>query len=144
VVEALLLPRVAGAVFGREAALRFGVREGQPVAVWLGARRLEVLQPRVDSLLAPLSVHVGLDVLWPLHPQVDDRAQVLTLGRAPNPAAVQGRTEQVPFILTFPGMRLVPRVGAPPIALESRAARALLRGTRWQIDAATATLLIER
>lgn len=143
-VDAALDLRVEGLVFGRTAAERFGVRRGGVVTIWLGERRLEVTTVRVDSLAAPMSLRIGLDVLWPLHPQVDERAQVLTLGRAPNPAAVQGRTEQVPFVLTFPGLQLVPRVGAPPIALESRAGRAYLRGSRWQVDAATATLLVER
>lgn len=143
-VEGLLDLRSHGLVFGRAAAARFGLRPGRAVTIWLGERALEVTDARVDSLLAPLGVRVGLDVLWPLHPQVDERAQVLTLGQRPDPAGITGRVEQVPFVLTFPGLDLVPRVGAPPIALESRAGRAYLRGTRWQIDAATATLLVER
>ena len=72
------------------------------------------------------------------------RIKNVTLGRAPDLAAMAGRVEQLPFLLTFPGMQLVPRVGQPPMALESHAARVLLRGTRWQIDAATATLVVER
>lgn len=143
-LDAALDLRVEGVVLGRLAAERFELRAGRPLTLWLGERRLEVSNVRVDSLLSPLSLSIGLDALWPLHPQVDERAQVLRLGPAPNPAAISGRVEQVPFLLTFPGLQLVPRVGAAPIDLASRAGRAYLRGTRWQIDAATATLLVER
>jgi hypothetical protein len=136
-------PQARGVVLGRAAAERFAVREGR-VALQIGGRRLEGLEATVDSLATSDEVRIGLDALWALQPQVDERAGMLTLGRAPDPASIPGRVEQVPFVLTFPGMLLVPRVGAPPFALESREGRALLRGTRWQIDAATATVMIER
>ena len=142
-VGALFDPRVRGVVLGRMAAERFALRDGR-VAVQIGARRLEGLEATVDSLASPDEVRIGLDALWALHPQVDERAGMLTLGRAPDLAAIEGRVQQVPFVLTFPGMLLVPRVGAPPFTMESREGRALLRGTRWQIDAATATIAIER
>lgn len=142
-VNALFDPRVRGVVLGRMAAERFALRDGR-VAVQIGARRLEGLEAAVDSLASPDEVRIGLDALWALHPQVDERAGMLTLGRAPDLAAIEGRVQQVPFVLTFPGMLLVPRVGAPPFPMESREGRALLRGTRWQIDAATATIAIER
>lgn len=142
-VTALFDPSVHGVVLGRAAAGRFAVRAGR-VSLGIGARRLEGLEAAVDSLAAPDAVRIGLDVLWGLHPQVDERAGMLTLGRAPNVAASERRVEQVPFVLTFPGMLLVPRVGSPPYALNSREGRALVRGTRWQVDAATATLAIER
>lgn len=140
---ALFDPRARGVVLGRVAAERFLIREGR-VALQIGARRLEGLEATVDSLATPEEVRIGLDALWALHPQVDERAGMLTLGRAPNPAAISGRVEQIPFVLTFPGMLLVPRVGFAPFTLESREGRALLRGARWQVDAATATLMIER
>lgn len=140
---ALFDPRARGVVLGRAAAERLVVREGR-VTLEIGGRRLEGLEATIDSLATPDEVRVGLDALWALQPQVDERAGMLTLGRAPNPAGIAGRVEQVPFVLTFPGMLLVPRVGFPPFALESREGRALLRGTRWQIDAATATIMIER
>ncbi len=140
---ALLDPRVRGVVLGRGAAEQFTMRGGR-VTLQIGARTLEGLEATVDSLATPDVVRIGLDALWALHPQVDERAGMLTLGRAPDPAAIPGRVEQIPFVLTFPGMLLVPRVGFPPFALESREGRALLRGARWQIDAATATITIER
>lgn len=140
---ALFDPRVRGVVFGRSAAATAALRAGR-VTLRIDARVLEGVEATVDSMATPTEMRVGLDVLWGLHPQVDERASVLTLGRAPNPAAIPGRVEQVPFVLTFPGMLLVPRVGSPPFTLESRAGRALLRGSRWQIDAATATIMVER
>ncbi len=141
--RALLDPRVRGVVLGRGAAAAFAIRDGR-VSVRIGERRLDGLEAAVDSVAMPDEVRIGLDVLWGLQPQVDERAAMLTLGRAPDPGSITGRVEQIPFVLTFPGMLLVPRVGAPPFTLESRAGRALLRGARWQIDAATATLLVER
>lgn len=140
---ALFDPRARGVVLGRTAAARFLIREGR-VALQIGARRLVGLEATVDSLATPDEVRIGLDALWMLHPQVDERAGMLTLGRAPDRATIPGRVEQVPFVLLFPGMLLVPRVGSPPFALESREGRALLRGSRWHIDTATATLMIER
>jgi len=140
---ALIDPRVRGVVLGRMAAERAAVRAGR-VSLQIGERTLEGLEATVDSLATPDEVRIGLDALWALQPQVDERAGMLTLGRPPDLAAIEGRVEQVPFVLTFPGMLLVPRVGSPPFALESREGRAMLRGTRWQIDAATATITIER
>lgn len=142
-LTALFDPSVRGVVLGRAAVNQFAVRGGR-VSVGIGARRLEGLEATVDSLATPKEVRIGLDVIWGLHAQVDERAGMLTLGRVPNLAGIAGKVEQVPFVLTFPGMLLVPRVGAPPYQLNSREGRALLRGTRWQIDAATATLAIER
>lgn len=142
-VSALVDPSVRGIVLGRAAVARFTTRAGR-ASIGIGARRLDGLELTVDSLASPDEVRIGLDALWGLHPQVDERAGMLTLGRAPNLVGITGKVEQVPFVLTFPGMLLVPRVGAPPFQLNSREGRALLRGTRWQIDAATATLAIER
>ncbi|MBX3174360.1 MAG: hypothetical protein KF709_08095 [Gemmatimonadaceae bacterium] len=134
---------VEGVRVGRRAAERMRVRDGR-TSLWIGERQLDGLRVTIDSLDTPDDVRVGLDVLWPLHPQLDTRTGILTLGRAPNAAAITGRVEQIPFVLTFPGLQLVPRVGQPPVALESRAGQALLRESRWQVDAATATLIVER
>lgn len=144
---ALFDPGVSGARVGRAAANTLGLRGRAPqqlANLWIGERRVARVELTVDSLATPDEIRIGLDVLWALHPLVDERAGTLTLGRAPNASRIVGRVDQVPFVLTFPGMLLVPTPGQAPIGLETRAARALLRGTRWQVDAATATLIIER
>lgn len=142
-VTATFDPRVRGVVVGRMLADR-ALRGRRLAALRAGTRELGEREVRVDSLMSPDGVRIGLDVLWALHPQVDERRLELTLGRAPNPMAVAANATRVPFLLTFPGMLLVPTVGRPPVALESREGRELLRGARWQVDAATATLIVER
>lgn len=144
---ALFDPSVSGVRVGRAAATALGLRGRPPHSLAnmsIGERRLARVDVSVDSLATPDEIRIGLDALWSLHPLVDERAGTLTLGRRPNASRIIGQVEQVPFVLTFPGMLLVPTVGQPPIGLETRAARALLRGTRWQVDAATATLIVER
>lgn len=142
-VTATFDPRVRGVVAGRMLADR-ALRGRRVAPLRAGDRELGERELRVDSLMSPDGVRIGLDVLWALHPQVDERRLELTLGRAPNPMAMAANATRVPFLLTFPGMLLVPSVGRPPIALESREGRELLRGARWQVDAATATLIVER
>lgn len=140
-------PSVSGVRIGRHALDALGLRGRAPFSlanVSIGERRLPRIEVTVDSLATPDEIRIGFDAIWALHPLVDERTGTLTLGRRPNASRIVGRVEQVPFVLTFPGMLLVPTVGQPPIGLETRAARALLRGTRWQVDAATATLIIER
>jgi len=86
-------------------------------------------------------IRIGLDVLWSLQPIFDERAGTLTLGRS---VTATSTAQQLPWMLTFPGLLLVPEVGQPPLRIESARGRALLRGTRWQIDTRTATIRIER
>lgn len=144
---AQLDPAVTGIVLGRRAAETFGVVRGDPQArvreLWIGGLKLEGLRAAVDTLSSPSSVRVGLDVLWPLHLRVDERAGLMVLGRAPQ-ATPGVRVEQIPFVITFPGLLLVMRPGEPPRGIASHEGRAILRGTRWQIDAAQATVLVER
>jgi hypothetical protein len=130
---------VIGAVVGVGTASRMGLRRGRPLdELWLGARRLTVVPVRVDSTLGADELHVGLDLLWSLEPLFDERAGTLTLGRR-----ATGGATQIPWVLTFPGLQLVPRVGEPPVRIESAAGRALLRGRRWQIDPRQATIRID-
>ena len=146
--SAVLDLRVRGVVLGRAAADAFslrGPRGAETLAeLWVGERRLAGVEARVDAQLSPQELRVGLDVVWGLHPQVDARAGILMLGREPDVGTITGPVEQIPFVLTFPGLALVPRVGSAPVAIESRAGRALLSGARWQIDARTATVVVER
>lgn len=133
---------VTGLVAGVSAASALAARPGRDVeAVWIGTRRLAAVPLRVDSTLGVNELRIGLDVLWALEPLFDERAGTLTLGRrAPNEAG----GVQIPWLLTFPGLQLVPRVGEAPLRIESAAGRAVLRGRRWQINPRQATIHIER
>ncbi len=143
-------PTVSGLVVGRRAAADFAAGE-----LWIGDRRLTGIAMRVDSVASPGAVRVGLDVLWPLRPVIDQRAGTLTLGAGPDrPAAVAGTAAgstsvgashaTIPFVLRFPGLALVPRPGTAPVAIESRAGRELLRGARWWVDAERSVIVVER
>ncbi len=135
-------PNVVGVVMGPSSAIRFDVTRGQPLRdIWIGTRRFTKLTVRVSDTIAPDELRIGLDVLWALHPLFDERAGTLTLGRAPRADAI---AEHVPFVLTFPGLLLVPRVGEPGVRIESPAGRTMRRGTRWQIDQRNATLRVQR
>lgn len=146
--EALLDLTVVGVVLGVDAARALPLRGSRGAErleeLWVAELRFTDLAVRVEPTLRPTDIRIGLDVLWPSHPLVDSHAGTMTLGRAPEVASLRGRVEQIPFVLAFPGMLVVPRVGSAPLRLESAPARALLRGTRWQIDAAQATLVVER
>lgn len=135
-------PNVVGVVMGRSAALRVNAKRGEPLRdLWIGSRRFHRLAVHIDDSLAPDDFRIGLDVLWALHPLFNEREGSLTLGRAPHDDA---SAEHIPWVLTFPGMLLVPRVGEPGVRIESRAGRALLWDMIWQIDARNATLRLTR
>jgi hypothetical protein len=139
---AIIDPNRIGVAMGLLAASRFEVRAGEPLReLWVGDRRLLRLSVSVDSSLAPDELRLGLDVIWSHEPLFDERAGTLTLGRRA-PAGAQGA--QIPWLLTFPGLQLVPEVGAPPLRIESAAGRALLQGTRWQVDPRQATIRVAR
>lgn len=130
---------VTGAVLGVAVASRIGLRRGQSLdELWLGARRLTAVPVRVDSTLGSDELRLGLDLLWALEPLFDERAGTLTLGRR-----AAGGVSQIPWLLTFPGLQMVPQVGEPPVRIESAAGRALLRGRRWQIDPRQATIRVD-
>lgn len=134
-------PNVTGVVLGREAARAFAVEPGRPLReLWIGELRIVRRAVRVDSLAGPDDLRIGLDVLWPLQPLFDETAGTLTLGRS---VVGAGSQRQIPWILTFPGLLLVPEVGRPPVAIDSPQGRALLRGTRWQIDTRAATVRVD-
>lgn len=135
-------PNRTGIAMGTLAAARFEVKTGEPIReLWVGERRLLRVAVHVDSALQADDVRVGLDVLWAHEPLFDERAGTLTLGRR---APADAQAVQVPWVLTFPGLQLVPRVGEAPVRIESAAGHALLRGRRWQIDPRQATVRIER
>lgn len=143
-VQVQIDPNATGLVAGVGVAARLGLRRGDASpALWLGTRRLGDVPVRVDSALGVDDARLGLDLLWALEPLVDERAGTLTLGRRAPTASAAGATE-IPWLLTFPGLQLVPRAGAPPLRIESAAGRALLEGRRWQIDTRRAVVRIDR
>lgn len=94
----------------------------------------------VPVMLVPAvrTARIGLDLLGLLHPTFDVGARSLTV-RA-EPLAVTGRFGHV--LLGFPGVSLVPRVGAAPVALQSAGGRAALRGLRWTLDVPAGVVVI--
>ena len=127
-VEGLVLPSwpiVTGA------AEQFGMRDSATVAAVRDFTIGTMHFANVRAKLAP-DAHpaIGLDVLAALEPTFDAVGHRLTLRR--HNVVVAG--EPLPFLLGFPGVRVLPRTGQPPVALESAAGRAALRGARWTFD----------
>jgi len=160
--RAVIDPRVEGITIARadDAALqpqRFaGQRErpstaGEPLLlpeVWIGERRIGGLAARVDPALPADEVRVGMDVVWTLELQFDEPLSTVTVPAAaraaPQAAPASAAVQQIPFALGFPGLWLVPQVGRPPVAIESPAARTLLRGARWHLDPRQSTVVVAR
>ncbi len=110
---------------------QFGMRDSATVAVVrelsIGAMHLANVHARLSPGGRPA---IGLDVLAPLLPTFDAGLHTLTLRE--HAVVVSG--DAIPFLLGFPGMRIVARAGQPPVAIESAAGRAALRGARWTFD----------
>lgn len=141
-VRAGLDLRVTGVVVGGRA------RSARSAEAWradvrIGDRVIRGVWVARDTALAAGDVRLGLDVLWGLHAMIDERAGLLTLGRAPGTARIPA-SGVIPIVIGFPGLALVPRPGVAPVALGSRAGRAMVRGRRWQIDEANAVIGLER
>jgi len=127
-VDGLVLPSTP-AVTGE--AQQFGMRDSATVAV---VREFKIGTIQFNNVRATLSpaAHpaIGLDVLASLDPTFDPAGHRLTLRR--HYMVVAGET--VPVLLGFPGVRLVPRAGQPPVSIEGAAGRAALRGAPWPVD----------
>jgi hypothetical protein len=110
---------------------QFGMRDSATVAV---VREFKIGTIQFSNVRATLSptAHpaIGLDVLALLEPTFDATGRHLTLRR--QYSAIAGET--VPILIGFPGFRLIPRAGQPPVAIESAAGRAALRGAPWTLD----------
>jgi hypothetical protein len=110
---------------------QFGMRDSATVAV---VREFKIGTTQFTNTRATLSptAHpaIGLDVLAALEPTFDAVGRHLTLRR--HNAVIAGET--VPILIGFPGFRLVPRAGQPPVSIESAAGRAALRGVPWTLD----------
>ena len=109
---------------------QFGMHDGASMAavfnVAIGDLRLTNVPAQLSPGARPL---VGLDVLAALMPTFDATAHRLTLRQ--HVASVSGET--LPILLSFPGVRIVARMGTPPVSIESAAGRAALRGSRWTL-----------
>ncbi len=88
---------------------------------------------RVDPSLSADRARVGFDVFTWLAPTVDAQAGTVTLRRAGHVGERPGATA-LPLLLGFPGVRLAPRPGEPPVPITSPAGRATLRGHPWTVD----------
>ena len=128
-VEGILLP----ATMENMAALeRFGSTGDTTLAVALRVGIGVQVLSNVPARLEPdTRVRVGLDVLAAMKPTFDLATHRLTLRPA---AKEQDPGEAIPFLLGFPGVRIVPRRGSAPVAIESSAGRAALRGGPWTFD----------
>ncbi|HEV8409501.1 MAG TPA: hypothetical protein VGQ30_03265 [Gemmatimonadaceae bacterium] len=127
-VDGLVLPS-SPVVTG--ASEQFGMRDSSTVAVVrefaIGTLRFSNVRARLAPAARPA---IGLDVLAILEPTFDIGAHRLTLRR--KNVAIAG--DSMAVLLGFPGVRVVPRAGSAPVALESAAGRAALRGVPWTFD----------
>lgn len=110
----------------------------------IGERTLEWIDAYVDPAVPPGEVRIGIDIFWRLRPVIDERAGTMTLPFAGERTVAPPRASHLPVMLAFPGLMLVPSPGVPPFGVESAEGRAYLRGTRWRLDPANSTIIVER
>lgn len=130
---------------------------GTPVLIRelrLGGERWTSVDARIDPRVPAGRVRVGLDVLWWRAPRfepatgriklapLDARPESVTegAGAGGGPAAA----EEWPYLLGFPGVRVVMRTGSAPVALEDPRVRSRLQGRRWRVDAIRGSIIVER
>jgi hypothetical protein len=138
-IEGLVLPATTdmmGAVefFGNEGGASLAVAH----TMTIGRIALRNVPARLEPVA---SARVGLDVLARLTPAFDMTARTLTLHSGP---AGSARGDELRILLTFPGVRIVARADAAPVALESAAGRAALRGARWTFDLKRGAVIVAR
>ncbi len=110
----------------------FGERDGVTLAVAPSVVIGSIMRTNVPATLRRGgSTRVGFDVIAALAPTFDAVARTLTL-RTKDETPAGGR--ELPILLGFPGVRLVARAGQAPIAIESAAGRAALRGAAWTLS----------
>jgi hypothetical protein len=137
-IEGLVLPS-SPEVSGE--SQQFGMRDSASVAVVfsvaIGAMRFTNVPARLSPAARPA---IGLDVLAALTPTFDAASHLLTLRQR----AVAPSGDPLPILLSFPGVRIVARAGQPPVAIESAAGRAALRGARWTFDVRHGAIVVQR
>ena len=118
----------------------FGERDGVSLAVAPSVAVGAIIRTNVPvTLQRSGSARVGLDVIATLAPTFDVTARTLTL-RAKDATPAGGR--EISFLLGFPGVRIVARAGQVPVAIESIAGRAVLRGAVWTLSLKRGALVV--
>ena len=99
----------------------------------------------VPVMLVPhlATAKLGLDVLSILRPTLDQGAGTLTV-RSTEPLPEVPESGKRLIFLTFPGLSYMARENEAPVALNTPAGRAGLRGLRWTIDLLAGAILVER
>jgi hypothetical protein len=138
-IEGLVLPATVGVLAALQSfAAPGGGTAGVVFALTLGGYTLT----NVPARLSPDGrARIGFDVLARLSPTFDPAARRLTLRTRP---PEKPRGVEMPVLLTFPGVRIVAREGQAPVALETAAGRAALRGARWTFDLRHGALIVDR
>ena len=99
------------------------------------------LGPLPVTLVPTLRVaRIGLDMLALLRPTFDAGAGTLTV-RSTDYEPVGRR---MAILLTFPGVTFVVQEGTPAVGLHTAAGRAAVRGSRWTLDVAGGSVVIEK
>ncbi|MBW7932394.1 MAG: hypothetical protein H3C62_02030 [Gemmatimonadaceae bacterium] len=88
---------------------------------------------RIDPSLGVGRARLGLDVFASLAPTVDARAGTVVL-RRDGRARGEAGADAIPFVLGYPGLRLMLRPGEAPVPITAPAGRAALRGSAWTLD----------
>ncbi len=127
-IDGLLLPLTVEVASESELiGMRDSTTLGAVRAVGIGTMKLTNVRA---NFLKSGRAAIGLDVLAALMPTFDASGKTLTLRLK----SVAQKGEPVLIMLAFPGVRIVPRAGQPPVMIESAAGRATLRGSRWTFD----------
>jgi hypothetical protein len=137
-IEGLALPSTAEI---SAQAQQFGMQEGTSAAViytvGIGAMKLTNVRAQLSPGARPA---IGFDVLTAFSPTFDAAAHVLTLHQRD----ANSSGDPLPILLSFPGIRIVARSGQAPVAMESAAGRAALRGVRWTFNVKRGAVVAER
>ena len=138
-IEGLVLPASSSAASSAE---RFGTQDGESLAAVYALSIGTFSCRNVPARFEAVSVaRIGLDVLAPMAPTFDVARRTLVLRAAPTPTSAG---EVIPLLLTFPGVKIVPRTGQPAVSIESAAGRAALRGAVWTFDLRRGSIFVNR
>ena len=118
----------------------FGERDGVTLAVAPSVAVGSVVWTNVPVTVERSgTARIGFDVIAALTPTFDAAGRTLTL-RVNNETPAGGR--EIPIWLGFPGVRIVARAGQAPVAIESAAGRAALRGSAWTLSLKRGAIIV--